>query len=472
MRLSEDNSNSTAIIGGGLAGLAAAYALTRSGRQAEVFEAAPVVGGLSRTISVGEFLYDLGGHRFFTHDEEVDELVRDLMGDELVEVKRSSKIYLKEKFFDYPLKPLNAVAGLGIPTVARIGADYAYERLKCALNSRRPVSLEDWVVSNFGRTLFNIYFKEYSEKVWGLGCDRISEQWVSQRIQGLSLWGAVKNALFKVSGRKLPTLADSFVYPRLGIGRLAERLSEEVQTVNRVHTSSGVISIKRDGRKVRCIEVRTAGGETRHVRAGQYISTVPVNALLRMMEPAPPREVADAALRLRFRDLLLVAVMVNAERVTDQTWVYIPEERIPFGRIHEPKNWSEAMAPPGKTLVVVEYFCFRGDDTWSATDDELSAITVGGLRGLGFLDPADVIGTEVLRVPNAYPLFEVGFEKHCEVISDWLGEFGNLRTAGRSGQFKYHNMDHAIRSGIEAADQIIMKGLQSPIRAGSGSEEA
>jgi protoporphyrinogen oxidase len=444
----------TLVLGGGLAGLAAGYALARAGIGTRVVEAGPVVGGLSRTERAGDFLYDLGGHRFFTKDKDIESFIQTLMGDELIEVSRSSKIFLKDRFFDYPLRPSNAVGGLGIPTVARIMADYSYERMRSLMGNGKCVSLEDWVVKNFGRTMFNIYFKQYSEKVWGIDCQKISEQWVSKRIQGLSLWKALKNAFFKFSGREIPTLADNFLYPRLGIGRIAERLRDEIEAENSVLTSTAAVSVGRNGRRIKSVTVKGPSGEE-VIEAEKFISTIPVNSLVRMMSPSPPEDVMEAAMRLRFRDLLLVTVMVDRERVTDQTWIYIPEKKIPFGRIHEPKNWSRDMAPEGKTLLVVEYFCFRGDDTWESTDEELSSKTIEGLEGLGFINRDEVIGTEVLRVPGAYPLFEVGFEEHLQKLYDWLEGFENLRVAGRSGMFQYYNMDHAIESGFEVARELI-----------------
>jgi protoporphyrinogen oxidase len=458
--LKEQPDEDVFVLGGGLAGLAAGYSLTKANISTTVIEAGPVVGGLSRTERVGEFLYDLGGHRFHTKDKDVDNFIRMLMGDELIEVSRSSKIFLKDRFFDYPLKPLNAIGGLGAFTVARIMADYAFERARSVLGNGRCVSLEDWVVKKFGRTMFNIYFKQYSEKVWGIDCKRISEKWVAKRIRGLSLWSALKNAFFKFSGKDIPTLVDSFVYPRLGIGRISDRLREEIETTNSVLTSSPVIKVKRSGKRITSLMVGGPSGET-DVQPGAVISTIPVNTLVKMMDPAPPDDVLEAASNLRFRDLLLVTVMVDRENVTDQTWIYIPEKKIPFGRLHEPKNWSPDMAPAGKTHLVVEYFCFRGDDVWDTSDEEISRQTIEGLEDLGFIESGQVIGTEVLRVPRAYPLFEVGFEDNVQRLFDWLDDFENLHMAGRSGMFEYYNMDHAIISGFEVADEIIGEKVKS-----------
>jgi protoporphyrinogen oxidase len=456
MSQSGDKGGTTVILGGGLAGLSAGYVLTKAGRKTVIFEADSTVGGLSKTIVAGEFRFDLGGHRFFTKDKRIENFVKELMGEELISVSRKSKIYLKNKYFDYPLRPLNAISGMGILTTLRIISDYGKERLKNVIGNGRCVSLEDWVVRNFGRTMFDIYFKQYSEKVWGLDCSRISQKWVAQRIQGLSLGRAIKNAFFRLSGEKVPSLVDKFLYPQLGIGRISDRLKEEIVKVNRLFTSASVVQLNHKDFKIQNAVVSVNGNS--HVIEGEdFVSTIPINALVRMLQPEAPPEVLDAASRLGYRDLLIVAVMINRERVTDQTWIYIPEQKIPFGRIHEPKNWSEKMAPVEKTLIVTEYFCFKGDDIWRASDKELSEITVSNLENLGFIRNDEVIGTIVIRVPKAYPLFEVGYEEYCNKVWEYLDKFENLYIAGRTGMFKYHNMDHAIETGIEVAESIMKK---------------
>jgi protoporphyrinogen oxidase len=451
-----DPKNDILILGGGLTGLSAGYVLSKAGRNVRVFENDSAVGGLSKTIVKNGFRFDLGGHRFFTRDKRIDEFVKTLMDGELVSVHRSSKIYMRGRYFDYPLKPVNAIFGLGIPTTMRIMGDYGMEKLGGMLQRRRNVSLEDWVVSNFGRTMFNIYFKEYSEKVWGIDCSRISAEWVAQRIKGLSLAKAVKNAFFKFSGKDLPTLVDKFIYPRLGIGRISERLSEEIDKRGDVHTSSRVERVNRSGFTITGIEVQNHKGRT-ILEGGEFVSSMPMTALVKMLNPAPPGYVIEAASKLKFRDLVVVAVMIDRKRVTDQTWIYMPEQSIPFGRIHEPTNWSEMMAPEGKTIVVTEFFSFKGDAIWSESDEKLSYITVRNLERLGFLKRNEVIDTAVVRAAKAYPLFEVGYKELCDVLYEYLAKFENLHIAGRSGMFRYYNMDHAIESGLDTAGKILKK---------------
>lgn len=442
------------ILGGGLTGLSAAHALTQASFKVKVLERDTEVGGLSKTIVRNDFRFDLGGHRFFSKDEKTDAFVRKLMDGELISVPRKSKIYMCNKYFDYPLKPLNALFGLGVPTTLKIMTDYGSERIKKLMREPGNVSLEDWVVSNFGRKMFDIYFREYSEKVWGIECDRISAEWVAQRIKGLSLTKAVKNAFFKFSGRNIPTLADRFMYPRLGIGRISDRLKEEIEKANEVFTETEVICVNHSNFTITDVEFKNHD-HSGSIQGREFISSIPLTKLVALLRPAPPVDILDAASKLKFRDLVVVAVMINRKRVTDQTWIYIPEKKIPFGRIHEPTNWSERMAPDGKTLIVIEYFSFVGDEIWNKDDGQLVDMTVTGLEGLGFIKKHEVIEGSVVRVPKAYPLFEVGYRPLCDKLYDYLGRFRNLHVAGRSGMFRYYNMDHAIESGVETARKII-----------------
>jgi protoporphyrinogen oxidase len=440
----------TAVLGAGLAGLASAYTLAKAKKRVVVVEKDSQVGGLSRTVVHNGFRFDLGGHRFFTKNPEIEELVKNLLSDELVVARRSSKIFMRGKYFDYPLKPFNALLGLGMRESAKIVIDYSLERLR---SRKSIISLEDWVVANFGRELFNIFFKEYSEKVWGISCDRISAEWVAQRIRGLSLGVALKDALLRINHRKPATLIREFLYSAKGIGRLAERLREEVAP-NPVLLGCRVKRVDHARGRILNITAQNCDSEIT-IEASNYISSIPITSLVKMLSPEPPEEVLQAASKLRFRDTVIVAIMVNKPRVTSLSWIYIPEKKIPFGRIHEPNNWSEAMSPRGKTSLVTEYFCFSGEKLWNMSDEELAQVTVEHLEELGFIKEKDVIDSRVVRVRNAYPLLEVGYRRHYEMILDYLSGFENLQLVGRTGMFRYHNMDHAMETGIKAARNIL-----------------
>ncbi len=410
------------------------------------------MGGLARTVTHGPYRFDLGGHRFLADDPKVTKFVRDLLGPDCLAVPRSSKILMEGRLFDYPLKPVNAMFGFGLAKTARILRDYAWERMRKHLRAREAiVSLEDWVVENFGRTLFELYFRDYSEKVWGLPCQRIDQRWVEQRIQGLSLGKAIRRALRDPTGRREATLADEFLYPRHGIGRIADQLA--VGLADRIRLRTTVTEIGHEHGHITSVTAKSAAGFD-VFRAGAHVSTLPLQALVAALRPRPPASVLAAASRLRSRDLVLVAVMADADRLTDQTWIYFPDKTVPFGRIHEPKNWNADMAPAGQTCVVAEYFCFRGDDTWNSSDADLARQTVTHLKRTGVLGDAQVTAYRVIRVPDAYPLFEVGYHERCEIIYRYLDEFDNLILAGRGGMFRYYNMDTAIASGMAAATLV------------------
>jgi len=460
----DTRTNSTIIMGAGLAGLSAGCVLTRAGRTVLLVEGGPAVGGLSRTIEHEGFRFDLGGHRFITKTRETEDFVRRLLRDECLTVPRKSEICMRGRRFDYPLTPANAVFGMGMAMTFRILVDYALQNARNWVQRPAIISLEDWVVGRFGRTMFDLYFREYSEKVWGISCREISMEWVSRRIEGLSLWKAIKNAFSKRSGRDIDTLADSFLYPATGIGLISERLREEIEINNSVRTNTRVSRVDHDDFAIKSIMVRN-GAVLYDLKGSEFVSSIPLTVLVQALHPAPPEDVQRAVAQLRYRDLVVSTIMLDRDQVTDLTWMYLPEKTIPFGRIHEPKNWSKGMAPPGKTHLVAEYFCSQQDSIWKASNEAITDSTVEHLCRMGLINRREVIGSCIVRVPGAYPLFQVGYREHYEKIMEYLKRFRNLHVIGRGGMFRYHNMDHAMESGIEAAEAI----LKEPVR---GEEHA
>jgi protoporphyrinogen oxidase len=453
-----EKKSDTLIMGAGLAGLSAGYVLSRAGMPVVVVEGDHEVGGLAKTVHHNGFRFDLGGHRFLTRNKAVERFVAGLLKDDLTLAPRKSRIFLRGRYFDYPLRPANALIGLGIPATLHILSDYGAERIAGLFRKRPVISLEDWVVGRFGRKMFELYFRDYSEKVWGIASSRISAEWVAQRIAGLSLWEAVKNAFSKRSGRGINTLADRFLYPAQGIGRIAHKLSDEIAKKNPVKTDTRVLRVHHEDFTVKSVLVRS-GDDVYDIEADEFIASIPLTAIVRMLHPAPPDRVREAALRLRYRDLVVVTVMLDREQITDLSWMYLPEKHIPLGRIHEPKNWSPLMAPEGKTHLVAEYFCFRGDAVWNATDRKLTDLTVRHLSRLGFFGPHEVIDSCVVRVPRAYPVLDIEYRRRHDRIMGYLKNFTNLHVIGRGGTFQYLNMDHAIESGMKAAEAILKKPI-------------
>jgi len=465
----DDGVDKVLILGAGLAGLTAARVLSNANQHLTVIEADETIGGLARTIEYKGFRFDLGGHRFVTDNPDLDSYVRNLLGEDCLCVPRSSKILLRNRYFDYPLRPLNAICGFGPAMTASILLDYLWQRIRTRFSKMAPTSLQDWVIRNFGRTLFDIYFRDYSEKVWGIDCCRIDMNWMEQRVQGLSLAKAITKSLLPGHGQQLATLTDRFLYPRHGIGQIADKLAAEVIKSNPVHTGMRVFKVNHSDFQIKSVEVEHEGRK-RTLKGSTFISTIPLPVLIRAMRPSPPGHVLAAASQLGSRDLLTVTLMLNRPRITSHTWVYIPEKNIPFGRIHEPSNWSANLAPEGQTHLVVEYFCNRGDQTWDSPDETLTKNTIKHLVALGLIDRRDVFDSVITRIANAYPLFEVGYSKHCRTIYDYLENFRNLYTAGRGGMFRYYNMDRAMMAGMDAAHDIIQ--CRAPVSEILASAEA
>lgn len=452
------------ICGAGLAGLAAGQALVRAGRGVVVLEREAQVGGLARTLEHRGQRFDLGGHRLLTDSARVHELVRAVVREPLLRVPRASHIRLLGRRVDYPLRPLNAVAGLGPVQTLRMLGGYLAAQLAHRVRPRPLVSLEDWVVRHYGRPLFELFFRPYSEKVWGLACERISADWVAQRIQGLTLAAAIRRALPGAAAGGLRTLTAEFLYPARGIGSIAEGLRAAVSSGGRIHTDSLVTRIAHRAGRIERVEVRQDGRRI-DCHAAQFISSLPLPVLARRLWPPPPPAVLEAAARLRYRDLLLVAVRLACERATDQSWIYVPQREFALGRVHEPKNWSPQMGTSGQTLLVAEHFCCRTDRLWQTGDDALLERGIGELAALGLIRRGDALDGVVVRVPNAYPVFEVGYAEASRTILDYLAGYANLHVVGRTGAFRYHNMDHAIESGLDAAHALLARAAAS--RAGT-----
>jgi len=432
------------ILGGGLAGLTCAYELARAGVAVTVLEKEATVGGLARNFQHDGGKFDLGGHRFFTDKPELLAWLRELLADDLLEVPRKSRIRLHGRYFDYPLRAINALSGFGLRETARILADFSLAAMQRALSGAQDLSLEDWVTRRFGRRLYEIYFQPYSQKTWGLPCDQISAVWAAQRIQLLGLADAERQALAPT--RRAPkTYAEKFWYPTQGIGVIGETLAAKIEQLGgRVLTATPVQRLV--AHRDRIVEV-VAAGEAR--AAELVISTMPLPVLGGWLG-AP----AAALARLRYRAVRCLYLLLDRERVTDDTWLYFPEAELPFGRSHEPRNWAPALAPPTGTSLVLEFFCNEGDELWSRDEDELAARCAADLTRLGLIERDEMRGHHGARVADAYPVFTVGFQRPLKAVTDHLASFANLRVLGRTGAYRYDNMDQVIDAALVLAREV------------------
>jgi protoporphyrinogen oxidase len=458
--VTEMQDQSTLVMGAGPGGLCSAYVLSKAGVPTTVVERAPFVGGLARTITrdteYGQFRFDIGGHRWFTKIDELNELFREVIAEELLWVNRVSRIYFDGKYVDYPLKISNALKAVGPVKSAQAMADYARTRAMHRINPVDIVSMEDAYIDQFGPTLYELFFQRYSEKVWGLPCDQMSGDWVTQRSKGMSLLTAVKDAVVPSKG-KVVSLIDEFMYPKYGFGRLSERMAEGITRMgNEVRLGAGVTKVHREGNHVTGVTLATDNGE-QFFEADNFISSIPLTILAKIIEPAAPKDVLEAADSLVFRNIVTVNVMLKRRQVTPDTWLYVHDKNILFGRFHEPKNWSAAMVPGDEfTSLVVEYFCSPGDEIWNMSEEEFVKTTVDHLvDDLKFIDRSEVIDGFIVRAPRAYPSYVIGYEKPLEKIKAFVEQLDNLQIIGRYGTFRYNNTDHSIETGLLAAKNIL-----------------
>jgi protoporphyrinogen oxidase len=448
------------VIGAGPAGLTAAYELARRKVAVTVLEKDDQVGGIARTVSYRGFRFDIGGHRFFTKVAVVARLWRHLLGDDFLTRPRLSRIVYRHRFFDYPLNPLNALRNLGLLNTAAILISYLRVRL---FPVRPEVSFADWVTNRFGRRLYEIFFKTYTEKVWGVPCTTIGVQWAVQRIRGLSLRTAVLDALTPVRFRKggaIKTLISKFWYPRLGPGMMWETLrNRTVAFGGKVILDCPVTGIFHDDSRILAVEGLCDGKNVRFP-ADEFISSMPLRDLILSLSPAAPLQVRSAAEQLSYRDFLTVALVVEGEDLFPDNWLYIHDETVQVGRIQNFANWSPDMVPePGKSCLGMEYFCNVGDDLWGMSDNYLMALATRELNAIGLAKPLRVTDGVVVRMPRAYPVY---VENHPEVIAilrAYLQRFSNLQPVGRNGMHRYNNMDHSMLTAMFAVRNLFHERL-------------
>ncbi len=443
------------IVGAGPTGLTAAYELSKLGKQAILFEKDEIVGGITRTENYKGYGIDIGGHRFYTKVPEVEALWHELLGDDFLRRNRLSRIYYNRKFFYYPIRFLDALIKLGPVESIRIGLSYIWAQL---WPYPQEENLEEWVSNRFGKRLYQIFFKTYTEKVWGIPCTQIKAEWAAQRIKGLSLTTAVKNALFNSEEEAVKTLINSFYYPRRGPGMLWTRVKELIEARDhRVFLEAEVTELHLKGNRVHQIIAAAPTGPI--IASGDhFITSMPLSELIQKIKPAPPPAVVGAARRLTYRDFLTVALIVRRDDLFPDNWIYVHSPEVQVGRIQNFKNWSPDMIPdsrPGTTCIGLEYFCNETDALWHMADADLIELGCRELAHLGLVPAADVIDGVVFRQPKAYPVYMGEYKHHLETIKTYLDSIENLQTAGRNGLHMYNNQDHSMLTAILAVKNIM-----------------
>ena len=448
------------VIGAGPAGLTAAYELSKQSVPVTVLEtSADRVGGIARTERYKGFYFDIGGHRFFSKSQVIEDLWTEILGDAMLVRGRLSRIYYRHRFFDYPLKAFNVVRNLGPVNVALAMASYVWARIRPI---RNPRSFEDWTVNSFGRRLYNTFFKTYTEKVWGIPCSEISADWAAQRIKGLSMISLLKATLLpKRKGPRekvIKTLIDQFRYPIHGPGQMWETCSEKVQARGgEIRMDVRVSKISRNGKGVEALEGVRPSGSRERFEGTHFLSSMPIRELIDCFDPPAPERVRTAAHSLKYRDFLTIALMIEQEDLFPDNWIYIHEPDVKLGRIQNFKNWSPAMVPDPKfSCLGLEYFVNEGDEYWSMPDADLIELGKRELGKLGLVDPSKVTDGCVVRMKKAYPVYDDQYAEHVAVVREFLEkEAPNLQLIGRNGMHKYNNQDHAMMTGLLAAKNIL-----------------
>jgi protoporphyrinogen oxidase len=449
-----DERKTVVIIGGGPAGLTAAYELTKHNVQPIVLEKLDKVGGISRTENRDGYHFDMGGHRFFTKSQEVARFWHEALGDDLLRRPRLSRIFYRGKFFHYPLKALNALMGLGVREGVLLVLSYLRWQI---FPNREEDTFEQWVVNRFGRRLFLTFFKTYTEKVWGIACSELRAEWAAQRIKDLSMKTALLS-MFLQNGRKVKTLIEEFEYPRCGPGMLWSSVKDQVELRGgQVHLNSEVIEIHRDERRIESVTV-TCNGRTQTIRGTDFVSSMPITEFVQRLDPPPPAGVLRAAAQLKHRGFLTVCLIVNRAELFPDTWIYVHDPTVKVGRIQNFKNWSPEMVPePSKTSLGLEYFCNEGDELWNMTDAELVELGKQEIAQIGLAKYDDIQEGYVFRVPKAYPIYDPDYREHLATVREYVATLVNFQTIGRNGLHRYNNQDHAMLTAMLAVRNVVLR---------------
>lgn len=442
------------VIGAGPAGLSCAYSLSKMDVDVEVYEASEYVGGMSRSFDLWGQRVDLGPHRFFSKERRVNKFFTEILSGEFTMVNRLTRIYYKNRFFQYPLKLSNVLLNLNLFTIIRILWDYFIQRIRPIKN---PTTFESWVTNRFGKKLYQIFFKSYSEKLWGVPCSRIDADWAAQRIKTLSLWGAVLSAIKGNAGNKHKTLVDEFAYPKYGTGMLYQKCAEKIKSAGgRIYTSTPVRKILLDEQnQAKGIELK----DGTKVEADYIISTMPLTTMIKGLDNVTEK-VKSAANQLFFRNTILVYLEIDGTDLFEDNWIYVHSQDVSHGRITNFRNWCPTLYGEKNTSIIcLEFWAFDTDSIWNSGDNELSEIAKRELSKLNLVpEEMGILNSKVIKIPKCYPVYETGYQQPLKTLVDFVGGIDKLIPIGRYGSFKYNNQDHSILMGLLAAENIVGNG--------------
>lgn len=443
------------ILGGGIAGLAAARELLKKGCSVTLVEAGVEVGGLARTFDRDGFRFDIGGHRFHSNNPTVLQWLHELLDADLLKVPRTSHIYLNNKFVDYPIQFPGALSIFSPLTVAGMVASYFSAKL--TQRNRQDVSFEDWVIRRYGKALYEVFFKPYTEKVWGIPCHQLSATWAAQRIGIPSMVRAIKHMIAPPANTPSTAISE-FYYPRLGFGMIPQALSKEIIAMGGVIFTSTSVSECIPNENGFQVSIQRQDDAIKTIDADQVISTIPLNCLLQTIpQEFGSQEVLNQA-DLEYRDLICLFVALNKEQVSEDSWTYFPTQNLTFGRTHEPKNWSREMVPDQAcTSLAIEIFSSRGEDIWKMPDTAIQEKVVEQMSQIGWINKDEFHKSWVIRVPYAYPVYHLDYQQKLRGVKDYLSQWKNLHLLGRTGSFHYMNSDGVIEDVFRLMQELFQE---------------
>lgn len=448
-----------AVLGGGMAGLSAAWKLVESGTQVTLYEAAPALGGMAASIRRDGYIWDFGPHRFHTRNPLIIDTVRDLIGDDLQDRSLKTRVNFMERYFDYPLNAGNLLTNLPTSVAALSFLDFVAMKVRQKFRPSEDDSFESWVVNRFGRRLYDIYFGPYTKKVWGRDPSELSASWAAQRVAVVDLWDLLLR-MFKLrngdNGFDHNEFKNHFWYPRHGIGQIAEAMAERARSQGaNLLTRAPITGVEHHDGRITAIHY-LRDGEPVVEPCDAVVSSLPLPLLVKLLTPEAPPDVLDAANSLDYRAMIFCFVQIDKPSVSEDHWIYFPDERIIFNRISEMRNFTTEAAPEGKTSLTLEITCDIGDETWTTPEDEIFQRSVDGLLQSGLIERADqVTGHFFLRLSHAYPTYDIDFEAKLGHLAYHLAEFDNLVNAGRQALFRYVNTDHVMEMGFSAAEELL-----------------
>lgn len=446
--------NNVVILGAGPAGMACAYNLAEANQPSLVIEKYDIPGGMCRTINYYGYFFDVGGHRFLSKSEEINKLWQKVMNKDMLKVKRVSRIYYRKRYFNYPLTFFNTFWNLGLIESFLCIASY----LRYKIKSSDDTTFEGWITNRFGKRLFEIFFKTYTEKIWGVATKNISADWAAERIRGLSLKIAIQKALLGARKGIPKTLSDEFLYPRTGSGEFYQRLYElTLKRGGQFVFNKNVIRIKHNSQRVLAVEIQDCHNYKKEELVTDYLfSSIPLPVFIKILDPPPPENILVCAKKLQFRSHIAANIILDKEHVFPDQWIYIHSPNVKLGRIQNYKNWSSVMVKDTKkTSLGLEYFCTEGDYLWNMNDIDLINFALQELEKVGIASRHYLIDGFVVRQPNAYPVYYLGFRQHLNVIQNYIEKISNLQIVGRGGLFRYGNSDYALLTGIYSARNFL-----------------